>query len=119
MDTSICVVKTYQATKQVDSLDVTLSKAIGAASFTTADLQLTHDGAAVPLTSAVTITPLGNNVWHIAGLSGFDAAAGAYMFTVDATNLVDTVGNAGVGVSPPSWAEVTSVTTGLISGARS
>ena len=62
----------------LQTLDVTFSEAISAATFTSDDLTLTRDGQAVALTG-VTITPLGatNTTFRIAGLEATATASAA------------------------------------------
>jgi hypothetical protein len=103
-------------TTPVAGVIVQLSKDVVPSSFTAADLSLTRNGAAVPLTSAVTITSLGSDEWQIAGLSAFDAAAGTYVLTVNAAGLSDVAGNAGTGSLDETWTVVGATATGSFGG---
>ena len=116
MVSAISAVAPNTVTTPVNSLDVTLSKAIDASTFTTSALQQTLGTSVVALDPSVTITSLGGNVWRIAGLSGSDAATGNYSLLVDATKLVDTAGNTGIGTLSQTWTQAGTAATASIGG---
>ena len=93
------------ATAPVDSVPVTLSDPITPGTFDDRALSLTRDGASVPLTGAVTVTPVGNSTTNftVNGLSAFTAAPGAYVLSVNAATLADPALNAGSGSMSASF----------------
>lgn len=91
-------------TAPVDAVDFTLSKAINDSTFTTNAIGLTLNGNAVAL-SGLTLTDMGGNMWAVAGLSAFDAAAGTYVLTISVTGLQDNAGNSGTGSLGTTWTE--------------
>jgi autotransporter-associated beta strand protein len=92
-----------EASQPVGSLAVTFSEAIVPSTFTAADVSLTENGRAVPL-SGLTITPnAADTTWTIGGLAPFNTAFGAYGLTVSAAGVQDLAGNAGTGSAAVSW----------------
>jgi hypothetical protein len=84
-------------------VDVTFSEPVNVSTFTYSSLSLTCDGAAVPLTSAVTVSPVSGSTYRVSGLDPFTAASGSYTLTVDASKVSDASGNPGAGSSSTSW----------------
>ncbi len=92
----------------LDSLQVVLSEPIIPSSFNNNALTLTVNGGKSNLiTSAVSVTELSDTTYSIAGLSGLTATDGDYVLTVNASNLVDAVGNHGVGSGSAAWTKNT------------
>ncbi len=87
----------------VGTIDVTFSKAINAATFTTADLNLTDDGGPNLIDGDVTITFVSGSTFEIDGLGTLTTAEGTYNLTVNATGIEDQAGNAGIGSLSASW----------------
>jgi hypothetical protein len=99
----------------VGSVDVTFSKPINSATFTAADLSLTDNGGAIPITSAVTISLVSGSTYQIGGLAGLTTAEGTYVLTVNAAGVQDTSGNMGVGSLSTSWLMDTTPPTSSVS----
>jgi hypothetical protein len=88
----------------VQSLDVTFSEAIDAASFTLADISLTRNGSSVLLNAAdVSLTRISDTAWRIAGINWAQGLEGSYVLTVTGAGIRDLAGNAGVGSVSTSW----------------
>ena len=102
---SVAAVTPNPRNTAVGSVDVTFTKPINAATFTTADLTLTDNGGPNLITSAVTISLVSGttSTYQIGGLSGLTTAEGTYVLTVDAAGIQDQVGNAGTGSLSTSW----------------
>ncbi len=84
----------------VETVVARFSEPINPSTFTTADLQLTRDGVAVPLDPAVvTITQTDATTFVIAGLSTYTTTPGAYRFSVIPGGIQDLAGNAGQGLT--------------------
>lgn len=89
---------TTPRTEPVSAIGVTFSKAIDPATFTTAALTLTRDGAPVPLSpDVITITTTDNTSFSIGGLTDVTTPVGPYSFTVNAALVRDPDGNPGSG----------------------
>ena len=87
----------------VGSVDVTFSKAINLATFTTADLSLTDNGGANLIKSGVTISFVSGTTYQIGNLAGLTTSEGKYLLTVSAAGLRDQAGNTGTGSMSASW----------------
>ncbi|MFI5458474.1 MAG: SdrD B-like domain-containing protein [Isosphaerales bacterium] len=103
--TSVAAITPSPRNAPVASVDVTLSEAINAATFTTAGLNLTDNGGPNLITGAVTISlvPGTTSTYQIGGLSGLTTAEGTYTLTVDASGIQDDAGNFGSGSMSTSW----------------
>ncbi len=64
---------------------------------------MSRDGQSVPLTSAVSVTPLSATSYQIQGLDSFTTTTGNYVLEVRADGLRDLAGNLGVGSSTATW----------------
>jgi hypothetical protein len=93
---SITLVVPNPRPSPVSSIDITFSEALNAATLSTADLMLTRDGGANLINGGVTLSPLGGHSYQAGGLNALTAVAGNYLFTVKATGVEDTAGNAGL-----------------------
>ena len=89
-------------TVPVQTVDVTFSEAINAATFTSDDLTLTRDGQSVALTG-VTVTQVNPTTFRIAGLQGVTTTPGAYVLTVNGAGIQDLAGNAATGTQTASF----------------
>jgi len=87
----------------VGSVDFSLSEPIDRSSLSVSSLSLTRDGQKVPLTSAVSVTPLSATTYQIQGLAPFTTTTGNYVLEVQANGLRDLAGNLGVGSSTATW----------------
>jgi hypothetical protein len=87
----------------LDSVDVSFSRPMDAASIDFADLALTRDGAAVALFSNVTVTQLNATTVRFSGLAAYTQADGAYVLTVQAGGTLDADGVAGTGQASAGW----------------
>ena len=90
-------------TAAVDTLDVTFSEVLDAATLTGADLVLSRNGAVLD-TAGLTATALGGGVYRFAGLAALTGTDGNYIATVRGTGVTDPNGNAGLGSRSVSWA---------------
>jgi hypothetical protein len=91
-------------TDPVQSVDVTFSQPIDPTTFTTTALTLTRDGTAVPLASPpVTFTSTDNTTFTVGGLSTSTTPFGAYVLTVDATQIKNSAGTSGTGSQSVSF----------------
>ena len=102
----------------VSSVDVTFSKPINPATFTTASLSLTDNGNTTNLiTSAVTISLVTGttSTYAIGNLSGVTTAEGTYTLTVNASGIHDLAGNVGIGLLSTSWLMDTTPPTSTVS----
>lgn len=92
----------------VASVPVSLADPITASTFNVNSISLTRDGASVPLTSSVTVTPVnGSSVnFNIAGLAAFTQQPGNYVLTVNAAAIKDPALNSGSGTKSVSFAVV-------------
>jgi len=81
----------------VSSVDVTFSKAIDAATFTTANLTLTRNGSAVTLGPEVTVTQVDATHFTVGGLASATTPTGSYVLTVNGAGITDLAGNAATG----------------------
>ena len=91
-------------TTPVGSIDVVFTEPINRASFTTADLSLTRNGAAVS-TAGLSVAPVAGASlrYRVSGLAPSTGADGNYVFSVNAAGINDTAGNAGSGVRSTSF----------------
>jgi hypothetical protein len=89
----------------VASVDVTFSVAINTSNFTSAALTLTDCGSVNLINSGVTIVPVPGttSTYAVDGLSNLTTAEGIYTFTVNAADIQDQNGFAGIGTSSSSW----------------
>ena len=102
----------------VSSVDVTFSKPINPATFTTANLSLTDNGSTTNLiTSAVTISLVTGttSTYAIGNLSGLTTAEGTYTLTVNASGIQDLAGNTGTNSLSTSWLMDTTPPTSTVS----
>jgi hypothetical protein len=101
----------------VSSVDVTFSKPINPATFTTADLSLTDNGGPNLITSAVVITlvPGTTGTYQIGNLDGLQTADGNYSLSVITSGIEDNAGNAGTGSLSTSWLLDTTAPSSTIS----
>jgi hypothetical protein len=93
-----------QRTTPPSSVNVVFSRAIDPTSFDVADLTLTRNGVAVPLTG-VTVSAVGsgNTTFTIAGLAPITTADGTYVLTVNGAGILNAFGTAGFGSSSTTW----------------
>ena len=87
----------------VGSVDFSLSEPIDPSSLSLSSLSLTRDGQTVPLTAAVSVTPLSATTYQIQGLAPFTTTTGNYVLEVRADGLRDLAGNLGVGSNTATW----------------
>ena len=89
----------------VDSIDVTFSEPIDAATLDWSDVSLTLDGGANLVTSGVTIAPVAGlaNTYRIGGLMALTAGDGAYRLTVAGLGISDIAGNAAASSHSTDW----------------
>ncbi len=87
----------------IGTVVVTLSEPIDPNSFTTAALSLTFNGNAVSLTGASISQVAGQPTEYAIHLGSLASSDGTYSLSVDATKLLDLLGNAGVGAQQVSW----------------
>jgi hypothetical protein len=87
----------------VASVPVTFSEPIDLATFTTADLTLTRNGAAVPLGADVTFTSGDDTTVTVGGLAAYTTEQGDYVLTVNAAGITDKGGTAGTGSKAASF----------------
>ncbi|HMJ88276.1 MAG TPA: Ig-like domain-containing protein, partial [Candidatus Acidoferrum sp.] len=92
----------------LDTIEVTFSRAITAATFTSDDIVLTRGGGANLVTASVQVSQLESNRFLISGLASLTQTAGDYLLTVNAVGVTDTVATAGTGVKTASWSLITS-----------
>ncbi len=93
----------------VDTVDVSFTRPIDPATFTAASLSLSLNGGAnLIMGTGVTIAPLTETSYRIAGLAGFNAAEGTYILRVDASMIDDVTEAAGQGSASVVWAVSTS-----------
>ena len=90
-------------TTPVATEDITFSKPINPATLNSNDFTLTFNGGPNLITAAVTISPVSGNIYQINGLAPLTATPGTYTLTVNATDISDLAGNAGVGSLSTSW----------------
>ena len=90
-------------TTPVATEDITFSKPINPATLNSNDFTLTFNGGPNLITAAVTISPVSGNIYQINGLAPLTATHGTYTLTVNATDISDLAGNAGVGSLSTSW----------------
>ena len=87
----------------VGSVDVTFSEPIDPTTFSTADVSLKYNGAAVDL-SAATITQLTPSVYRIGGLDALTGADGNYSLTVNGPGINDLGDNPATNSATTQWA---------------
>ncbi|MBA3484621.1 MAG: hypothetical protein H0T51_22685, partial [Pirellulales bacterium] len=87
----------------VSSTDVTLSESIDLTTFDWHDLLLTRNDGPNLMNAAVTVTPVSDATYRLSGLTGLTALDGSYKLTVNASQIDDPAGNAGVGSAQVSW----------------
>ena len=97
------------------SVDVTFSKPIIPATFTSADLALSDNNGPNLITSAVTISLISGSTYRIGGLAGLTVAEGAYTLTVNGSGIQDLAGNGGTGSLSTSWLMDTTSPTSTVS----
>lgn len=88
----------------VSTVDVLFSEPIDLTTFNYLDLTLTRNGGANLITSAVSITSLGDSLYRISGLDALTAADGVYELTVAGAGVVDYGGNPATGTATDRWA---------------
>ena len=83
-------------TVALDSIDVTFSRPIDPATLDAADFSLTRDGGADLLETAagVSLMWIDAQTLRVAGLGSVTGAVGVYEFSILASGVVDTAGNA-------------------------
>lgn len=89
-------------TSGVTSIDIVFSKPIDLATLTADDLSLSRDGVEL-IDNQVTISQVGASSYRVTGLGGLTNVDGDYSFSIDATGVVDLVGNPGLGEASASW----------------
>ncbi len=89
-------------TSPVDSLDVTFTEAINAATFDVSDLSFVRDSAPITIVN-VTITAISPTTFRIGGLAALNGIDGEYSISVDASGIESVSGAAGAGVSTRTW----------------
>jgi hypothetical protein len=89
-------------TSAVTNVDVVFTEPI-VSTFTDGALTLTRDGDPVPLSSTVTVSFVSGATYRIGNLDRFTATPGAYVLTVNASDIQDLAGNAGVGSGSDVW----------------
>gem|GEM_PF-419515 len=87
----------------ISSIDVTFSEPINVATFTRSDLQLLRDGAALSLSSVVTITNVSGNTYRINGLGSYTGTPAEYQLSVNMSGISDAAGNIGEAAAITSW----------------
>ena len=100
---SITAVTPNPGRTPIDAVKFTLSEKVQAGTLTLANLSLTRNGGVNLLTGAETLTLVSGNTWQLGGLAGLTAEDGSYALKVDATDLVDLAGNAGIGSKSITW----------------
>jgi len=93
-------------TTAVETLDVTFETAIDPATLNWRVLSLRRNGGVELITSAVTVTQLTELTYRINGLATLTTLRGSYELRLEACELSDLAGNAGVGASSVSWENV-------------
>lgn len=86
----------------VTDLEVVFNKPINPESFTWEDLSLMHQGNEVMVDSLVTIFQVSEDAFQV-DISAMTAAAGHYVFTVQAAGITDFNGMAGVSGKQVAW----------------
>ncbi len=87
----------------VATLDVAFANPINPASFDWQDLNLTRDGGPNLITSAVTVQPVNPTTYRLGNFNWVVGSEGRYVFTVNASGIVDPAGNPGTGSASASW----------------
>ncbi len=87
----------------VSSVQVTFSGALNPSSFTTSALTLTFDGGPNLISNGVTIAQISTDTYEVNGLAGLTASDGNYVLAVNAADVTDARGDAGVGTGSVSW----------------
>lgn len=91
-------------TVAVDTLDVTFSRPVDAATLDAADLMLTRNGTPAAVAGPLTVTPLGGSSYRLSGLAAFTTAFGDYALAVSSAGVTDAYGTAGAaGGAGASW----------------
>ena len=102
--TSIAAVSPDRATTPVSTIDVAFNVPINSDSAPADGVTLTDHGNPVASSGlSFTLVPGTTSTYQIGGLSGLTAAPGTYVFTVNAANIDDQSGNAGLGSLSTSW----------------
>jgi hypothetical protein len=84
-------------------LTVTFTEAINPSSFDFNDLFLNRDGGGDLIKNTVTITPIDPTTYQISNLGDLTNIDGNYTFLINATGVLDTDGNTGVGAKGFTW----------------
>jgi Ca2+-binding RTX toxin-like protein len=87
----------------LDTIDVTFTAPINAATLTYQDFALTRSGGANLLTSAVTVTQISSTVYRLGNLTGLTTRNGSYNLTVSAVGVRNTANQAGSGSRSVTW----------------
>ncbi len=80
----------------VDSIDVTFDEAIDPTTFNYQAVSLTLDGGANLVNSSVSVSQVSSTTYQISGLSNLTTAQGTYTLTVNAADVQDASGQAGL-----------------------
>jgi Ca2+-binding RTX toxin-like protein len=88
-------------TTAVSSIDITFSEAIQGSTFDYQDLNLTLNGGANLITSAVTVALVSDTTYRITGLD--TSNDGQYQLSLATTGLTDLDGNAGTTTATETW----------------
>ena len=94
-------------TTPVDTVTVEFSEPIDLSTFDWHDVTLQRNGQNVPLSSAVTVTPVAGTttVYSVGGLTTFTAQDGAYRITVSGAGIQDYGANPGTGIQSVTWSK--------------
>jgi hypothetical protein len=90
---------------QVDAFEVQFSKQVDAGTWTTADVTLSRNGAAISLPAGTSIQPVSGSDtrYTISGLADATASDGTYQLTIHADGIKDTDGADGLGTGAATW----------------
>jgi len=99
----------------VGSVDVTFDEPINPSTFNYQAVSLTLNGGANLVSSSVTASQVSGTTYAISGLSGLTTAQGTYTLTVNATDVQDPAGQAGLQADTDSGSWVMDTTPPTIS----
>ena len=92
----------------LNTIEITFTEAIDAATLTSADLILKRGSSNIPLGGQISIAHLSGATYKITGLAALTGINGAYSLTANAATVTDLLGNAGFGSRSFSWTMDTS-----------
>jgi Ca2+-binding RTX toxin-like protein len=87
----------------VDDVEITFSKPVSPATFTSADLELTCDDGPNLIGADVSVQAITDRSFRVSGLAGVTGLQGLYKFIVRTSGLTDLDGIAGSGNYSASW----------------